>query len=933
MMRKLLLTILLFFSIFTFPEDVFALDQLSHPVSGVSAFTFNADYQGDCARTNPKEQDKHLLIVPNNNADIDSVYLYFHGLSATPVNTAPPRMCHGYLNLCDTVKTLSDNGKNVAIIAARIDKGKKTDTFREFNSREMKCFTDKARQKLSSLGRGIGTDLTLVGHSAGGRSVMYALNQGANFAGMSPSRTIIFDACYGDWCDNIVKSNKYGTLYFYADPAINSGGTLHKIKRAIGLASNQSDIRLVNLYNKSHSDIPKLCLADHVTRDACKGKGEVLQEGTIAAATAAPIAPTEGVLNTAQEQNIEKSIETLIMGSKQQVKTPGFHIAGSHKASVNTDGLPGLGSLFSLEDSIDVEEVEGGKVDLRISLLGNYIVWAFQYSLMAIGIIAILMIIFSGFQWMTSAGNASVIKKAQSRIGQSIMGVTLASLSYVILFAINPDLTRVGDFNIRIATSNYDPPENEMIDEATAYSGGYVTKSNITPPTWNHKTFDCSKKGSYKETGVAPKASVTTYRCDGIRGNITTLPEAKPAVCNAGKIAKKKGYELEVRSSYRPFSIQVDLWCGRGKKQYADTATRKKYYATPGFSKHGHGRALDIKLLKNGKALNTLSSKGQCKTGADVVKALAEIFYEADANFVRLETEIWHFEYGTKGTSSRDRYNTHPYKCTNKPAGISSTKGPNTPNLAPPPAGANLASGVPSAAPAPGSSGVQSPAARANKCTFTENRWHTGNGRSELVRRETDFPYDRLKAEGKGYISKVDPRCSICEQDLVTINLNEIGLGGVRVRGGSLKMCWAYADQVKNALKAIKDSNQFQIEELVGYRPLRSAGALDEKGRRSGVSGHLYGMAIDLNPAHNGLYNGCQNFDPVANPRTPNNGCTKSIGGVWDPSTKPTKSIAHGSIVHQVFTRNGWQWGGTDMPGGRQKDFMDFSRYGYDFSL
>ncbi|MCB9799028.1 D-alanyl-D-alanine carboxypeptidase family protein [Candidatus Nomurabacteria bacterium] len=923
MKRLFLLTFLFALGICVTTQDVFALDPLSQPVGGVSAYTFKSEYPPNCASRNPAEQPEHLLIVPTNDQEIDSVYIYFHGLSTTPINTKPPRMCHGYLNLCDSVAKIAASGKNIAVIASVFDKQNASSKFREYNKAELECFIKKAEQELSSLGRGLGSDLNLVGHSAGGRSIMAATQNRITFAGMSPSRTIFFDPCYGNWCDNAIKTGYTGNLYFYGDPAERPKGTLPKIRELANAYPDKSKVRLVEMAPKTHSQIPGWCFTDHLLSDSCQGHAvNVAMEGSIGFTPAAAIAPTSGVLDAGQEQALEKHIEQLILKTNQQTVTPGFNIAGQ------------------VEETIDIEEAEGGKVDLRISLLGKYLAWAFSYSLMAIGTIAIVLIIFSGFQWMTSFGNASVIKAAQSRIGKALTGLALATLSYLILFAINPDLTRVGDLSIRVVTSDYTPPEADEISYspsagAAPTSGGatYVTKDNIAKPTWGSGEFDCSKKNSYKEAGVAPASSVVTYTCDGIKGNITTLPEAKQAVCNAGKIAKQKGYELIIggaSSTYRPFDRQVANWCGEGARKYKDTKTRKSFYATPGYSNHGLGRALDVSLAKNGKRLMNIDSKAQCKVDPAIIKTLAEIFYEADANFVRLETEIWHFEYGTSGQSARNRYDGYPSKCAGKPSGsISPIKGPNTPGLAPPPP-STVAAGTGSI---PTAARGQSPAATANKCTFTENRWNRAQGRSVLARRETNYPYDQLKAENKGYISKVDPRCSICEEDLVTIDLAEIGLGNVRVTsGGSLKMCWAYAEQVTTILKAIKESGQFQLREVVGYRPLRSAGALDADGNRSGVSGHLYGMAIDLNASDNGLYNHCQNFDPIATPITPNNGCRKVAGGVWNPTAKPTRSLRAGSVPNELFKNAGWKWGGTDMSGG-QRDFMDFSVYGYDFSI
>lgn len=49
------------------------------------------------------------------------------------------------------------------------------------------------------------------------------------------------------------------------------------------------------------------------------------------------------------------------------------------------------------------------------------------------GLVAVLMIIIAGFQYMTSAGNPDAIKKAKSRIANVILSIILFALMFAIL--------------------------------------------------------------------------------------------------------------------------------------------------------------------------------------------------------------------------------------------------------------------------------------------------------------------------------------------------------------------------------------------------------------------------------------------------------------------------------------------------------------------
>ena len=65
---------------------------------------------------------------------------------------------------------------------------------------------------------------------------------------------------------------------------------------------------------------------------------------------------------------------------------------------------------------------EGG----LISILINFLLWA-------VGILSVVLIIFSGFRYITSAGDAAKTKSAQTALTYSIVGLIVAILAWVIV--------------------------------------------------------------------------------------------------------------------------------------------------------------------------------------------------------------------------------------------------------------------------------------------------------------------------------------------------------------------------------------------------------------------------------------------------------------------------------------------------------------------
>ncbi|MBU0596846.1 C39 family peptidase, partial [Patescibacteria group bacterium] len=136
---------------------------------------------------------------------------------------------------------------------------------------------------------------------------------------------------------------------------------------------------------------------------------------------------------TAEQTEIEK----IICGPDLQIKIPGLHFSSAQEVA----------------DRYTVQEDDGTYV--YIPFLGQYIAGVYKWSIGAISIIAIIMIIVSGIQWMmpgnvitsvlTKAGGEKQeesINKAKKRIVGALTGLLLAIGSYTILYAINPELVQ-----------------------------------------------------------------------------------------------------------------------------------------------------------------------------------------------------------------------------------------------------------------------------------------------------------------------------------------------------------------------------------------------------------------------------------------------------------------------------------------------------------
>jgi len=129
------------------------------------------------------------------------------------------------------------------------------------------------------------------------------------------------------------------------------------------------------------------------------------------------------------------------------------------------------------------------------------------------------------------------------------------------------------------------------------------------------------------------------------------------------------------------------------------------------------------------------------------------------------------------------------------------------------------------------------------------------------------------------------------------------------------RVCKVFAPVVRKTLLNLIQQGE-PIYEVVGYHVGRTRGKIDVDGNRTKFSNHSYGIAIDINPQLNGLYDHCVRFGP---------NCRLIRGGPWRPGQPGT--LTSESPIVKAMKAAGFRWGGEIE--GNQKDFMHFSITGY----
>lgn len=132
----------------------------------------------------------------------------------------------------------------------------------------------------------------------------------------------------------------------------------------------------------------------------------------------------------------------------------------------------------SLQFSAPPSEVDA-EGNIYISWIGEYLKAVYNFAVLAVSIIGVVMLIVMGIKIITSGGGPAK-GEAYKRIMQIVVGLFIAWGSYAILFAINPDLTVFKPLAIKYIEpiSFAEDPTPEIDTTIPALSGQIIKKAS-----------------------------------------------------------------------------------------------------------------------------------------------------------------------------------------------------------------------------------------------------------------------------------------------------------------------------------------------------------------------------------------------------------------------------------------------------------------------
>lgn len=243
----------------------------------------------------------------------------------------------------------------------------------------------------------------------------------------------------------------------------------------------------------------------------------------------------------------------------------------------------------------------------------EYIKTIYQYAMIILVPLAIIVIIISGAEWIAAAGNSQKIDSARKRITSAFIGLGLALGSYLIFSLVglstltfhNPQYIQAIDNMDLIDIEGIPPPETNA--------------PTTTQPGQN--PADCPKDSELQKIDTS-KVPVTGKSADG-----RLRPNTLAKLYEAQTVAKSQGCTLTVSQAFRSYALQQYFYnCHITRACNNGNAAAAPNCAT---APHMQGSAVDFGIVGpgcQGKMKSILNSVG----------------------WTHWSGESWHYEYGTK---------------------------------------------------------------------------------------------------------------------------------------------------------------------------------------------------------------------------------------------------------------------------------------------
>jgi len=210
--------------------------------------------------------------------------------------------------------------------------------------------------------------------------------------------------------------------------------------------------------------------------------------------------------------------------------------------------------------------------------IAEYIEALYNYSIIIVGLLAVIVMMIGGVIWLTAGGNQERIGQGKGFIKGGVLGLTIAICSYLILYIINPKLTILSPINVQY-TNKEDLPEFDLSKSAEELGISQTELNQLRGA--NPFQEGCGNIEKCKQFGDTKPAGLV--KVDSKYGNVYLKAEVYESFKKAQNCVNPNQVMFTITDGWRSAAAQIDV-----KKRKPNLAAR------PCCSNHGSGSAMDL---------------------------------------------------------------------------------------------------------------------------------------------------------------------------------------------------------------------------------------------------------------------------------------------------------------------------------------------------
>jgi hypothetical protein len=234
-------------------------------------------------------------------------------------------------------------------------------------------------------------------------------------------------------------------------------------------------------------------------------------------------------------------------------------------------------SLFLISPTYAID-IAGFSIS-NTTTAADFIVYLFNLGIMIGGVLAAIVLVMSGIDYMTSSGDPGKIEQTKKRIQNSVVGIIVLLSSYLILNTINSDLTKVALYQLPTQVNEpiVIPPDKGVYLYESNGNGMLLTKtSTLIPDGFKTQSIKFVNPDDFQFGAVLFNNGDLEGSCSWVTSDLNSISASSGQQNNPAINKLSSVYLFKMQGSSPSVTFYNNIDCVEQSKEYGDKYPGKK---------------------------------------------------------------------------------------------------------------------------------------------------------------------------------------------------------------------------------------------------------------------------------------------------------------------------------------------------------------------